>query len=479
MATTDFSRVSDEVLEDVFNRLFDNPNLIPNEAERRAWVAERNRRAAGGTRAPDNVEANLAAAAAPLEVDPTPSAAKPVATADAYSERLLQAGYAPDETDAIVRQEAGMPGAYQLQESPESLRASAEQHRARVARQDAFDASLAEAYGHNAPPPVSNPDTVMVDGVRVPTHRLSDGQSFGGMYTLRALREAKDAAEEERLATMFDQSAKEDIAKYGTRAFFRYKRDANGEMIPKPGGGFEVEEIPTTELVGPDGRPDPALAAQQENVRARRDMLNRQASQNRALRDRTGLKEYRARQEAIRDRLRLRNWLAGGSNKINTSNIGMFNQLAGMPPEAQIRQLQYALPGGGLMAQVDAQNAATAGRMAQAAVTALLANNPNLTPEQRQLQELMLQAKEEELPPAAAAARERARAGRVAGVSPAGQRLLSDIESRRVGNWATAAEVDAAIAEAVAAGVPQQDAERYFSRRRSWGNWWGGGEALE
>lgn len=215
MPTTDFSRVSDEVLEDVFNRLFDNPNLIPNAEERRAWVAERNRRAADGTRKPDNVTENLEAAASPIEVDPTPQAAKPRAPADEYRDRLVAAGYDAAEADAMVRQEAGMDYAYRVPESDESLRASAAQHRARTASHNAFDASLAAAYGHNAPAPAGNPETVMVDGVSVPTHPLSDGQSFGGMYTLRALREAKDAAEEQRWLANHRAMIDEENAKYG------------------------------------------------------------------------------------------------------------------------------------------------------------------------------------------------------------------------------------------------------------------------
>jgi hypothetical protein len=86
---------------------------------------------------------------------------------------------------------------------------------------------------------------------------------------------------------------------------------------------------------------------------------------------------------------------------------------------------------------------------------------------------------EEELSPEAAAARERARGGGTLAVtSSAAKRLLQQIEAEVIGPWATSAEVDAAVQRAVAAGIPQPDAEAHFARRRSLSNWWAGGASV-
>jgi hypothetical protein len=84
-------------------------------------------------------------------------------------------------------------------------------------------------------------------------------------------------------------------------------------------------------------------------------------------------RDYENDRQARRSFLANRNMLAGGSHNINSGNAAMFNQLAMMSPEEQIRQLQYALPGGELRAQVDARQLDTAARLAQQAVTGALA----------------------------------------------------------------------------------------------------------
>jgi hypothetical protein len=63
------------------------------------------------------------------------------------------------------------------------------------------------------------------------------------------------------------------------------------------------------------------------------------------------------------------------------------NALMMMPEDQRNSSLRYMLPGGERAAAVDATNAATAGRMAQSAMTAFLTNNPGsgqLNPMQQQ-----------------------------------------------------------------------------------------------
>ena len=71
------------------------------------------------------------------------------------------------------------------------------------------------------------------------------------------------------------------------------------------------------------------------------------------------------------------------------------NAWLNLPEDQRASAMRYMLPGGQLSATVDANNAAQAGRMAQAAMTAFLNNNPNggqLNPLQRQqLQQMQSQ----------------------------------------------------------------------------------------
>ena len=86
-----------------------------------------------------------------------------------------------------------------------------------------------------------------------------------------------------------------------------------------------------------------------------------------------------------------------------TGGIGgskaVVNALESLPDDQRNSSLRYMLPGGQLSATVDANNASQAGRMAQAAMTAFLNNNPNggqLNP----LQQQQLNQMQSQLPPA-------------------------------------------------------------------------------
>lgn len=139
-----------------------------------------------------------------------------------------------------------------------------------------------------------------------------------------------------------------------------------------------------------------------------------------------------------------------------------------------------AIRGGPTPLDVEARQADMAARMAQQAVTGFLANTPpGMTPAQQQMADLKARQEEENLPPDAAAARERDRNdGVLPGASRAGQRVLEAIADEFIGPYALGSEVDSAVDAAVARGVPRADAEAYFApRRRSWSDWMGGGAA--
>jgi hypothetical protein len=77
------------------------------------------------------------------------------------------------------------------------------------------------------------------------------------------------------------------------------------------------------------------------------------------------------------------------------------NAWLNLPEEQRASAMRYMLPGGQLSATVDANNAAQAGRMAQAAMTAFLNNNPQGTPlnplQQQQLDDKKAQQRQEAL----------------------------------------------------------------------------------
>lgn len=341
----------------------------------------------------------LAAAATPVTPDPSLRGRPAADAAATLRSRMLAAGYTEDEADSMIRQESGMEHAFALPPSDDALRRGVAYQRGQDQRVGAFNRSLDGAYGapasaatkpgmftgsHGATysreangsayAPLTNFQpgaTVMVDGVEVPAFDVGDGTL---RYRLGDVKRAQEAAHNSRLAAMFSESAQEDLANYGTRQLYEYKRDEKGNLIPGRG-----TPIPTTgDLNDPNAEDKsyptltPDEAAQQDNLATRRDMEYRQAEQNRMLRSRTAGKSD-AMEAENRAFMRRRNLLAGGSQNITSDNRGMWNQLALLPAEDQIRQLSYALPGGSLRAGVDARQLDQAARFAQQAITGALA----------------------------------------------------------------------------------------------------------
>lgn len=347
----DLSGRTDDEIRLAFNSLGSNPERFANNPEYvRALQREYNRRFQSPPAAePDNVAANLAAAAAPLEVDPTPMAATP----------KTWKGMSDEELVAPVTDAAGVTNG-DLQAYGERYRqALGNVYESGVARrkaalaagiQDPDQAAYNAATGLGEPSVMATPATVLIDGVRVPTHTLSDGKSFGGMYTLRDLRMAKDAADEERLASMFSRSAQEDLAKYGTANYYEYVRDPQtGEILrdPKTRKPVVAENAPLR---------NDALAA-------RRAMESRQQSQNAALRDRPELQQLESESRALRRMRSHMAALAGGSQNLNSGNIGSYYALVSLPQAQRDLALQQMLPINPQRAQMEAVGAQNALRL--------------------------------------------------------------------------------------------------------------------
>lgn len=104
-------------------------------------------------------------------------------------------------------------------------------------------------------------------------------------------------------------------------------------------------------------------------------------------------------------------------------------------------------------------------------------NQGSLPPEMHEAQAAAARTQvtknENELPEEDHAALERERnEGVLPANSRAGQRMLSKIESKVIGPYATQREVDDAVQAAVDAGIPREEAEKHFApRRRGWAGW--------
>lgn len=164
--------------------------------------------------------------------------------------------------------------------------------------------------------------------------------------------------------------------------------------------------------------------------------------------------------------------LAGSNPRKNMVNAWMMMGDESTTPE-QRSSLRYMLPGGERAAAVDANNASQAGRMAQAAMTAFLTNNPAATPEQRRLME----QKAREANPAAAGA------GDVSGKnydSPEAVAELDRLAEAHDTSWGGFSyDNERSMARALMGppyNLPQAEAEalayRYAERRR----WTSGGQ---
>lgn len=267
----------------------------------------------------DGVDSALAAAATPLtpdaEVkpkkkgslrDPLPeddinTATNPQA---AMYQDLINRGFSREQAMLILAErDPGMQGIMAGARSP------AEERDARTA---AWEQRDAEARGTppNSPvrtepySPFSAP-TTMVDGVRVPIVLNSVGNPLGAgdrqYYRLGDVTAAQQAEHDARLDAQLSQSAQEDLANYGTRQLFQYRRDKDGNLIPGRGVAIPTTGIPNDPALAmeedggfgieaPERKHSPLTpqeVTQQQNLGRRRDMEYRQAEQRAMMRPRT------------------------------------------------------------------------------------------------------------------------------------------------------------------------------------------------
>ncbi|NBT75727.1 MAG: hypothetical protein EBT15_07130 [Betaproteobacteria bacterium] len=172
---------------------------------------------------------------------------------------------------------------------------------------------------------------------------------------------------------------------------------------------------------------------------------------------------------ARRDAWRAQAMLAGGQPTGGRGGSkAITNALLMLPEDERNQSLRYMLPGGDRAAAVDAANAATAGRMAQSAMSAFLTNNPMATPEQR----AMLEQRAREANPAAAGAQDIA-AGKPE--TPEGQAELQRLaESMDTGMFGVNTGDSSAMAEALMKppyNLRRPEAEELayrYMNRRSW-----------
>lgn len=390
-----------------------------------AEMVRRKDRERGTPNPPDNVNANLEAAASEVTPDPvlTPRRApkpRPVDPAAAYAARMEAAGFTPEEAAVGAEYESRQPGGFNPAfSSDETLRAGAAYMRGQDVVEAALERQLDAVYGARPARPVA--------AARRPEGRVPrDPEDYRFETRTGVVGPRTDDGRKPRLAPTFRDA--EEAAEY----YVRPRNPETGELMPsradeamaargfvatdtplgesayqlgyvagEPAPEGVIDELnyyrnhrlPNGELAyqmeskdGPTGTfevlaPSPALRKYQAD-RAQKLSAERVASK-------TGLsaaplmdpeargaayRKYHAdRKQAQMDRLANRNWLAGGSQNINSGNRAMWNQLATLSPEEQIRQLQYALPGGELRAQVDARQLDMAARLAQNAVTGALA----------------------------------------------------------------------------------------------------------
>lgn len=348
MPTTDFSRVPDDQMDHIMGLLESNPDFIPNVEERRAFTAEyfRRRKPAAASPAP-NVEQNLDAAATPIPVEPMAGPSR----RDAYAARMEAAGYTPQEAGMAADYEGTMEGAYELPESDETLRRGAAYQRDQDRRMGQFDASLADAMGHNVGPGMSTEimpnagsrpawaenafggEMINVDGVMVQAYDLGDGKLRYSLGDVKRAQEAQMAAQRDASwRAMID----DDKAKYG-------------DTLPKA-------QLTLDQLRNRDAR-SRAEANQRAQYEARRQFQI-------ANKDRPLTPSEQSRKERRETRAYMAG-LAGGSSGLrggpggNMAGLRALAMLRGvdrkdMTPEQ--RNLLYAAPGGRAAAEVDAKN---------------------------------------------------------------------------------------------------------------------------
>jgi hypothetical protein len=179
-----------------------------------------------------------------------------------------------------------------------------------------------------------------------------------------------------------------------------------------------------------------------------------------------GAQARRDKEQSRLERWQAISMLAGGNP--SRQQFAMGNALLDMSPDQRNSSLRYMLPGGDRAAAVDAANAATAGRMAQSAMSAFLTNNPMATPEQR----AMFEQRAREANPAAAGAQDIA-AGKPE--TPEGQAELGRLaESMDTGTFGVNTGDSSSMAEALMRppyNLRRPEAEELayrYMNRRSW-----------
>lgn len=149
--------------EEELNYAYQNRMSLP-PAERaaiekaHAAMVQRKNRERGLPNPPDNVDANLDAAATPVTPDPSlkPKAAPPAARRESpredYEARLVAAGYTADEARRLADYEARQVGAFNPAfTSDETLRAGARYMRDQQRRLGMFESDMDLAYGQTRP----------------------------------------------------------------------------------------------------------------------------------------------------------------------------------------------------------------------------------------------------------------------------------------------------------------------------------------
>lgn len=291
-------------------------------------------------RRPDNVENDLDAAAVPIE--PEGEARAPVtppekSPQEAYRARLQAAGYTPGEVDMIMAHEARQPGAFQFPESEESLRAAVGRTRQREGRQAAFDASMAEAMGHNYQGPAAPRSTVMVDGYELPSVVGALGQPMGDgqYYRLGDLHAAQRAEREARWMAGHRAMVEDDIRKFGHYSL----PDTSDELTPAQEAARDARKRAETNQ---ESQRQAQRAFQIENA-------------NRPL------TPFEQKQKERSERYAAMAALVGGSQNLNGGNRATAHALAlldGVKPEdmdAQQQALMQNLPMDRARAAVEAQ----------------------------------------------------------------------------------------------------------------------------
>jgi hypothetical protein len=160
------------------------------------------------------------------------------------------------------------------------------------------------------------------------------------MTTIGAERRAMEASEDAAYAERVSREAQEEMQRYGdgTLQFYRYDPESakNGVMNVEAVSASE-RDARFQQIHGraPTQAERNAYEQQAVNLAQRRAMEQRQADQNRMIRPRA--RGNVDRQQAwSRDFIRARNLLAGGSQNINSGNVGYWNRLAMLSPGDQM-----------------------------------------------------------------------------------------------------------------------------------------------